>query len=283
MRYSVLIVNWKTTDLLVRCLQSLERYPADGDWEAVVVDNATPGFNADEIASVFPFAKVIAVDSNQGFAAGNNMAFQHSRGQQIVILNPDTEVTQGALEKLLSFVDSHPSTAIAAPQLVFPDGQIQWSCRSFPYPAYLLWISAGLARLFPSSKYFTAYRMRWFDHNHTIQVDQPMASCWVLPRIWYERVGGFDEEFPNLFNDVAFAWDVKSKGGEIWFVAESKVIHVGGQGTSQGGYRIHEESHHGLVRFYNKYMKCASPWTARKMGEFISWINLKYRTRGMER
>ena len=118
--------------------------------------------------------------------------------------------------------------------------------------------------------------MTWFDHRHTRQVDQPMATCWAIPRRVIEGIGFMDEQFPILFNDVDWAWRAKEAGYEIWFVAEARVWHVGGQGTKKCG-AIFRHSHDGLMRFYAKHWKgrCGSGlWLAAA----ISWTNCVWRT-----
>jgi GT2 family glycosyltransferase len=278
MRCSVLIVNWRTSGLLRELLLSLERHPASGGQEVIVVDNASDDFDEAAFRSEFPAVRFLPQRQNLGFAAGNNLAFRESSGEYLVLLNPDTRVTEGALDTLLDFLDTHPSAAIAAPRLVFPDGTVQDSCRSFPWPMSILFTAMRLHLLFPRSRLFGAYRMTWFDHGHTRQVDQPMATCWALRRSVVERIGFFDEEFPILFNDVDFCWRVREAGWEIWFVADARVLHVGGAATKKAGPAMFAESHRGLVRFYRKNMRGRTPAVAIALASLVSWLNCAGRT-----
>lgn len=277
MRYSVLIVNWRTSHLLRPLLQSLKEHPAEGGGEIIVVDNASPEFDAAVFSEAFPEVLFLPQQENLGFARGNNLALQHSTGDYLVLLNPDTEVTPGALETLLQFMEHHPEAGIAAPQLVFPDGRVQDSCRSFPWPMAILFRALRLDTLFPRSRVLGAYRMSWFDHRSTRHVDQPMASCWVIPRSLVDQIGFFDEDFPILFNDVDYAWRVHEAGRQVWFVAEAQVIHHLGQGTGKAGAWIHEESHRGMVRFYRKHWKGKTPAAAQALAVLVSWLNSRWR------
>ncbi len=278
MRYSILIVNWRTSDLLRRLIVSLEQYPAAGSSEIIVVDNAGGDFDSEAFTRDFPNITFLPQKDNLGFAGGNNLAYQHASGENIILLNPDTEVTEGALETLLSFLEQHPKAAIAAPQLILPGGKVQDSCRSFPWPTSIVWTALKMHKLFPKSKLFGAYRMTWFNHQYTLQVDQPMASCWAVPRRVINEIGLFDEDFRNLFNDVDWCWRAKRAGWEIWFVAEARVKHVGGQGTQQARERMFGESHRGLLRFYNKNLRGHSPAAALGLGKCLSAINCIIRT-----
>ncbi|MEJ5297463.1 MAG: glycosyltransferase family 2 protein [Armatimonadota bacterium] len=278
MRCSVLIVNWRTSELLRELLLSLRRHPASGGQEVIVVDNASDDFDEAAFRREFPEVHFLLQRENLGFAAGNNLALRHSTGEHLVLLNPDTQVTEGALDILLDFLESHPSAAIAAPQLVFPDGTVQDSCRSFPWPMSILFTAMRLHILFPRSRLLGAYRMTWFDHHHTRQVDQPMATCWAVRRSVVEQLGLFDEDFPILFNDVDFCWRVRQAGWEIWFVADARVLHVGGAGTKKGGAALFAESHRGLVRFYRKNLRGRTPAIAIALASLVSWLNCVGRT-----
>jgi len=278
MRCSVLIVNWRTCDLLRSLLESLRRYPPEGGCQTIVVDNASEDFDLTAFQRGFPEVLFLPQTENTGFARGNNIALQHAVGDIIVTLNPDTEVTEGALETLVQFLDAHPRAAIAAPQLILPDGRVQDSCREFPWPMGILWVALRLHKFFPRSHVFGAYRMTWFDHRSTRQVDQPMATCWAIPRKVLDGIGFMDEDFPILFNDVDWAWRAKQAGYEIWFVAEARVKHVGAQGTRKAGARIIRESHEGMVRFYRKDMRGHSPAAAIWMACAISKGNCYFRT-----
>lgn len=275
MRCSILIVNWRSSELLSKLLTSLEQFPPTGEHEIIVVDNDPAHFDAEEFIQRFPNVRFYPQSENLGFARGNNIALQHASGDYLVFMNPDTEVTRGALDTLLDFLEQHPGAAIAAPRLTLPDGQTQASCRAFPWPLSLVSAALYLPKLFPHSRILGAYRMTWFDHRHTRQVDQPMASCWASPRRAWEIIGGFDESFPILFNDVDWAWRAREAGWEVWFVAESEVKHVGGHSTQKAGAWVFRESHLGLVRFYNKDMRGRSSllW----LGKMVSWLNWKMR------
>jgi len=278
MRCSILIVNWRTSDLLSALLESLEQNPPKGEHEVIVVDNASDDFDISRFSERFPRVRFLPQDRNTGFARGNNIALAHSTGEFLVLLNPDTKVTPGALDILLGFLEEHPGAAIAAPQLLLAGDVVQDSCRSFPWPMSIFFTASRMHKLFPRNRVIGAYRMTWFDHRSTMQVDQPMATCWAVPRKVVDQIGFMDEGFPILFNDVDWCWRAKQAGYEIWFVAEARVHHVGAAGTRKYGKGICRESHRGLVRFYRKNMMGHTPMPAIWMASAISWLNCIGRT-----
>jgi N-acetylglucosaminyl-diphospho-decaprenol L-rhamnosyltransferase len=265
---SVVIVNWNTADYLRRCLDSISSglgfgAPHNAGWqpqiEVIVVDNASKDGSAEMVRREFPWVRLVANPTNAGYAAGNNQGIKLSSGRYLLLLNPDTIVPDGALGRLVEYMDEHPEAGIVGVRLLNPDGTVQPSCRSFPEPAYLLYETLGLARLFRKSRRFAAYRMGWFDHNSEMEVDQPMGSALAVRREVFEDIGLFDEQFPLFFNEVDLCYRAKLKGWKVVFTPTVEIVHYGGRGTSQVRLKALWESHCSLVRFYRKHYRRRIP------------------------
>ncbi|MBI2844035.1 MAG: glycosyltransferase family 2 protein [Armatimonadetes bacterium] len=254
-RLSIAIVNWNTSSLLEACLNSIYRRAPGFGFEVIVVDNASADFDADAFRARFPDARFIQNDSNLGYAKGNNQAIEGSSGDYILLLNPDTEVTSGALERLVEFMESHSDAAAAGCRLVRPDGSVERSCRSFPDPAKVCFEFLGLSRLFPRSRVFGAYRMTWFGYDREIEVDQPMGSCLIISRKAIDEIGLIDEDFPIFFNEVDWLYRAKAGGWKVYFTPAAEVIHHGGASTKQLRRRMRKESHKSLAKFYEKHYR----------------------------
>jgi len=262
MRLSVAIVNWNTSDLLAACLDSIVKYPPSCDYEVIVVDNASADFNPESFRTRFPDVKFVVNDDNAGYARGNNQAIGLSTGDYILLLNPDTEVTEGTLDALISFMESYSQAGAAGAKLVRPNGVIDHSVRGFPYPGPIAWEFIGLSRLFPESRIFGAYRMTGFMYDKIAEVDQPMGSALILNRKAVEAVGLLDEQFPIFFNEVDWLYRAKKLGWKIYFTPDAIVIHHGAGSTSKVAKRkMARESHESLMRFYSKHFrgKIAAP------------------------
>lgn len=256
MRLSVAIVNWNTTNLLAACVRSILMYPPKDDFEVIVVDNNSKDFDERQFRTEFPNVQLICNAENAGYARGNNQAASAARGDYVLLLNPDTEVTPSALDTLVEFMDSHPSAGAAGAKLLRPDGAIDRSVRSFPYPGPIAWEFLGLSRLFPNSRVFGAYRMTWFGYDTERQVDQPMGSALIIKAKTLQEIGTLDESFPIFFNEVDWLYRAKQAGWETYFVPNAVVIHHGGAGTRQVRRKeMVRESHRSLLRFYKKHFK----------------------------
>lgn len=252
---SICIVNWNTRELLQACLASLYRYPLSEPFEVIVVDNASSDGSAAMVCAEFPQATLIANTENRGYAHGNNQAMTQAQGEFVLLLNPDTEVFPDALNRAVAFLRVHPEAGAIGAKQLFPDGRIQASARGFPTPANLLFEVSGLARLFPQSRNMGGYRMRWFDYQHTAEVDQPMATFLMTRRAVLEQVGLMDEDFPLFFNDVDWCYRIKQAGWKIYYVPEVQILHHGGASTRQVRLSAIRESHRALERFYQKHYR----------------------------
>jgi GT2 family glycosyltransferase len=253
---SILIVNWNTRDLLRACLLSLGQN-VTGPHEVIVVDNASHDGSAQMVQDEFPDVLLFASETNTGFAEGNNLAYGKARGEWIWLLNPDTKVRPGAAEKLIEFLQADARRGAVASALIDArDGHIQRSCRTFPSPGALWAEGSLLAKFYPRSRRFGFYKMGHWNMETALEVDQPMASSFLLKREAIESIGElFDEQFPIFFNDVDLCWRLKKAGWQIWYLPEAQVVHYGGAGTSQVRPQMIEESHRCLRLFYEKHYR----------------------------
>jgi GT2 family glycosyltransferase len=260
---SILIVNWNTRDLLRACLFSLRDALGELEHEIIVVDNDSNDDSAAMVATDFPEVRLAASATNNGFARGYNMEYELSSGVWVWLFHHDTEVEPGAAETLIEFLQTHERCGGVASALIDAiDGKPQRSCRTFPTPAALWAEASGLARAFPRSKRFGFYKMGWWSYADARQVDQPMASSFLMRRAAIDSItiaapGGaeplFDERFPIFFNDVDLCWRLRQSGWEIWYLPASRVKHWGGASTRQVKPEMIAESHRSLAAFYRKH------------------------------
>lgn len=252
-RLSVIVVSWNVSNLLDVSLSTLKRDIEGIDAEVFVVDNASADGSAEMVRSRHPWVRLIANDSNLGFAAANNQALKLCTGEYILLLNPDTEVIQGAIPALIAFLEREPRAGVVAPQLINSDGSIQRSCRAFPTFLAMLYELMGLSKMFPEHPAFGSYKMLDFNHDELRPVDQPEGACLLLRSRVIEEVGTLDEGFFMLFEEVDWCYRIKQAGWEIWFYPAAKVVHHYGQSIKQVKARMILSSHRGLYRFWSKH------------------------------
>lgn len=167
-----------------------------------------------------------------------------------------------AAQTMIAFLQTHSKVgAVASALMDARTGKPQRSCRTFPTPAALWSEASGLAKFYPRSRRFGFYRMGWWRYDDTRQVEQPMASSFLMRReaiddIADANVGGiFDETFPIFFNDVDLCWRLWKKEWEIWYLPAARVLHYGGGVLRQAKPEMISESHRALKLFYQKHYR----------------------------
>lgn len=228
---SIVVLSWNTRELLARCLGALQRDRAAGAREIVVVDNASRDGSADMVEREFPGARLIRSPVNLLYASGNNAGARAAVGRYLCLLNSDTEVLPGALERLVRFLSQHPDYAAVAPKLVDPDGSVQRACTRLPTLLDPLWEATVLGKFPPGSWLARRHHMAEFDHEQARDVAQPPGACFLMRRDEYLALGGLDPRMSLYFNDVDLCRRLRERGRRIHYLADAVVLHHGGGST----------------------------------------------------
>jgi GT2 family glycosyltransferase len=253
MDISIIIVTWNSQEFIRNCLDSIFLSQVNFASEVVVVDNNSSDETAKIVEQLYPQVNLTQNKENLGYAKGNNQGIEESRGEYVLLLNPDTQVLEDSLSLMYRFMEENPNAGALGPKLLNPDKTVQPSCREFPTFSTLIWEFSGLSRLFPRSRVFGGWRMGYFDFDRQREVDQPMASCLMLRRTALEDVGIFDESLAMFFNDVDLCYRIKEGGWRIHFYPEAKVIHHKGGSTRKAKARMIWLSHLAFYKFFKKH------------------------------
>ena len=239
-RLSIIIVSFNARVDLVNCLLSLKENPPSAVHEILVVDNASTDASV-EAASKIPGVRLVRMDRNRGFSAANNAGIRESRGELLLLLNSDTLVPPGALDRLIGRLEATPEAAIAGPRLVDGDGHAELSFGRMISPLNewrqkrrtAEWIAAA------------ALREQF--------VDWVSGACLLVHRADAERAGLLDERFFLYTEDVDFCHAVRKLGRKVLFTPVSTITHLRGRSrssrpeASQRAYRASQ------IAFYRKH------------------------------
>ena len=128
-RLSIIIVNFNGARHLENCLAIARCASASGRHrESIVVDNASTRRQRARSWRGYAGVRLIQLAANVGFSAGNNAGIRATSGEFVLLLNNDTLVPAGALDRLVARLEAHAAAAVAGPRLVDGDGAP--SCRS---------------------------------------------------------------------------------------------------------------------------------------------------------
>ncbi|MFW6049746.1 MAG: glycosyltransferase family 2 protein [Myxococcota bacterium] len=234
---SVLILSWNTRDMTLACLRSLARDAPRRPREIIVVDNGSEDGSADAVARDFPDVRLIANPDNRFYSGGNNQAAAAAAGRHLCLLNSDTEVTPGALDTMVDWLEAHPAYAGVAPKMLDFDGSIQPACSRLMGILNPLCDSTSLGRFPPGSWIRARTRMADFDHLESRDVEQPCTSALVIRADDFHRVGGFDPRLLVFFTDVDLCRRLLKRGRRLRYLADVAVYHHLGGSTQRSPQR----------------------------------------------
>jgi GT2 family glycosyltransferase len=276
MDLSIIIVNWKVKNLLEKCLWSIFEQTKDIKFEVFVVDNASADGSVEMVREKFPQVNLIASSENLGFARGNNLAIQKAHGRYILLLNPDTEILENALSKMVHFMDTHPECGIAGCKLLNPDLTLQPSVRAFPSFASQVLILLKLHHLFPHSKAIYHYLKYDFDYEKTQEVDQVMGAFMIIRREVIKKIGLLDENFWIWFEEVDFCKRAKEAGFKVLYTPDAKIIHHFGQSFKQVMNVKKQKDFNRSLAYYFKKHGTIGEWLTieflRPVSLILAWL-----------
>ena len=249
MRLSIVIVNWNTRELILRCLTSIYTHAPDFEFEVWVVDNHSSDDSAANIQTRFPQVHLIENNENLGFATANNQAIREASGVYIMLLNPDTEVLSNAIEELVQFMESSPQAGAAGPLISNPDGTLQSSCFPFPTLSNEFWRLFHLDGLWPLAHYPIA---AW-DRQQSREVEVLLGACILLRRDALEQVDLLDESFYMYSEEIDLCYRLMKTGWTIHWIPQASIIHLGGQSTLQAQAQMFMHLYESKLHFFRKH------------------------------
>ena len=248
----VVVVSYRTRELLRTCLRSLELRNA-ADQHVVVVDNASGDGSAELVAAEFPEVGLIAAPRNLGFAAAANTGMAGGSAPYVLVLNPDTEVPPETLDALLELMERKPDVGICGCKLVRPDGRLDHAARrSFPTILGALghFTGAGRGRRAPHA--LAQYRAPGIDGG---PVDAVNGAFMLIRRAALEQVGGFDERYWMYMEDLDLCFRFAQAGWVTWYEPGVSALHV--KAAASGRHRSPQLTvafHSGMARYYRTHV-----------------------------
>lgn len=232
-KLSIIIVSYNTREMTLECLRSVYAQTRETPFEVLVVDNASSDGSAAAIAAEFPPVRLWSLSENLGFAAGNNFAAQHATGEWLLLLNPDTVVLDGAIDRLVAFAEraqaTHPQAGIFGGRTLFADGSLNpTSCWAAPSLWSTFCVASGLTSVFRGASLFNPEAMPDWKRDTVREVDIVTGCFFLLRRSLWERLGGFDPAFFMYGEEADLCLRARKQGIRGVICPEATIIHYGG-------------------------------------------------------
>jgi GT2 family glycosyltransferase/glycosyltransferase involved in cell wall biosynthesis len=252
---SILIVTYECREATLACLASIEGDRATLPLEVILVDNTSRDGTVAAVEERFPWVRVIANESNVGFAAAVNEALSLARGEYLLVLNPDTVVPPGAIEGAIAELERNPSIGMLGCKLRRTDGTFDHACkRGFPTVSSALYFFFGLHRLWPSSPRFAHYTAGALDSDEPGFVDAVNGAFMLVRRAAVEDVGPMDERYWLYAEDLDWCRRFWENGWKILYWPGAEVTHVkGGSTGDRRSWRLNLAFHRSMWLFYEKH------------------------------
>lgn len=249
---SIIIINHNTNKLCADCVRSVRESVDSLGYEIIIVDNSDD--DNELFCSDGADLKVVRCE-NKGFGHACNIGAANASGKYLLMLNSDTVVDKGALDKCVLFLENHSEAGAVGAKLILPDGTMDHGCRrGFPTPSASFYYMLGFDKRHPENKKYGAYRLSYLPEDETCEVDVISGAFLMTERSLYNELGGFDEDFFMYGEDIDLCYRIKEAGRKIYFYPEATVLHLKGQsGLHTANRKIIYHFYNSMIIFYKKH------------------------------
>ena len=250
---SVVIVNYKVPDYIHQCILSLKKALKDYKYEIFVVDNNSMDESVEFIKKWHPDIYLIENDDNLGFSKANNIAIKKSKGEFILVINPDTLVNENMIVECVEFMNAHMDAGAIGVKMFSAQGKYApESKRGVPTPFTAFCKLMGLCRLFPKNKILGRYYLGHLDNNKESEIEILSGACMFIRHQVLDKVGLFDEDYFMYGEDIDLSYRILKAGYKNYFIP-TPIIHYKGESTQKISYQYVNNFNKSMIVFFKKH------------------------------
>jgi GT2 family glycosyltransferase len=266
---SIIIVSYNVCQFLLNCIQSIFETAGSIYYEIIVIDNASTDGSAKAITETFPDVQLIGNKSNEGFAKANNQGYLISRGDFLLLLNPDAVVKPGAIRSVLEFMKNTPGAGIAACRLLNGNGTLQKSIRPLPS------IKEQISRAFFLDHIL--YREYWtasYYRSKPFKIGYCTGAFMMIRREALSEMPLLSPEFFMYAEEKDLALRLRKRGWKAYFVPFGDVTHFGGKSTGHLCEEMFFELQRSQAKFFKKHYSFLHAWALALTWGLVLFSNL---------
>lgn len=260
LKLSVIIVNYNVKYYLDQCIRSVLRAFEEMNTpaEIIVVDNHSADGSVDYLEQrypqkLFPMVRFVRSAHNLGFARANNIAIRQSRGEYVLLLNPDTIVGEDALKASVDFMDVHEDAGAVGVRMLGAQGRRALeSRRGLPTPMVSFFKMLGFCNRWPHHRLFGKYYMGYLPWDEPSQIEVVSGAYCMLRRKALDEVGLLDEDFFMYGEDIDLSYRVL-KGGYHNYYLPVDILHYKGESTQKSSFRYVHVFYEAMLIFFRKH------------------------------
>ena len=255
MKLSVIIISYNVRHYLEQCLDSVLRATQGMDSDVWVVDNCSSDGSVDYLRERFPHVHFIANKDNVGFARANNQAIRLSAGEYVLLLNPDTIVGEDVLQGCVTFLDNHPEAGATGTMMLNRNGSFAFeSRRGVPSPATAFYKICGLCSLYPYSRRFGKYYMRYLDQHQPSEIEVISGAFCMVRREALEQVGLLSEDYFMYGEDIDLSYSILQHGWRNYY-QPLPILHYKGESTQKTSFRYVHSFYNAMLIFFDRHFR----------------------------
>lgn len=254
MKLSVIIVNYNVKFFLEQCLYSVQKACSKIEAEVFVVDNDSVDGSCQMVKEKFSEVILIENHDNKGFSKANNQAIRQSKGEYVLLLNPDTIVEEDSFTKCINFMDNHPEAGALGVKMIDGKGRfLPESKRGLPTPAVAFYKIFGFSKVFSKSKRFGRYHLGHFDKDEVNEIDVLAGAYMFMRMSTLDKVGLLDEEYFMYGEDIDLSYRITKGGFKNFYFPDTTIIHYKGESTKKGSINYVKVFYKAMAIFANKH------------------------------
>lgn len=283
-KLSIIVISYNTREMTLKCLETVVAETLNTEFQLIIIDNASTDGSAEAIDAQYGgTADVVLSERNLGFAAANNLAAEMAEGEYILLLNPDTEILDGAIDKLMAFSQENTEAKIWGGRTVFADFSLN---PASSWGKMTLWGLAatvtGLSSLFRNSSIFNVEGMGNWDRKGNRHVDIVTGCFLLISREFWILLGGFDKEFFMYGEEADLCLRAAKLGANPLSTSAAVIVHHGGASETvqsdklvrllNAKYKLIEKHFPQNTRWLAKGLLTLWPWTRYISHSFLSAV-----------
>lgn len=257
------IINYKTKDLTADCIRSILDKKWNTKFEMVVVDNSSGDGSLEYLKKEFPKVNFIASDKNLGFAGGHNLALKKFSAKYYLLLNSDTLVLDGALDKMVEFLDVNPEIGIAGCKVLGFDGSLQPSGGDLPIGSALINWLFNLEIIGLNKPSFHRVDKDYFEKVH--EVGWISGNFMMIKKTLVDKIGLLNDKYFMYFEDVEYCFRAQKAGFKIMINPVVSIKHLSGGSLDNPRFRQWVGEYQGLMKFYKQNFGSAMAFLVKLM------------------
>lgn len=258
---TVIVVNYNVEYFLDQCLQSVRNASTGLNIEVIVVDNASRDGSVEMLKQKYSDFNCIFNEENVGFSKANNQGINVAKGKYVLLLNPDTVVSETTFVQAIEYMDAHPKTGGLGVRMIDGRGNfLPESKRGLPTPMVAFYKIFGLSKIFPKSKRFGQYHLGHLSEFETNEIDILSGAFMLMRKEALNKVGNLDEAFFMYGEDIDLSYRIQKGGYNNVYFPETTIIHYKGESTKKSSVNYVFVFYRAMIIFAKKHFSGNNAW-----------------------